>query len=207
MHAAANAAGGWTRRRRNWSRRPSRSARTATAASPRMLVAPSAPAPPNRASGRGHCGMPPPPDDEQLRTMPAEPSTPTTTRDCAVWLSVGPPRRRPTGTVAAGCRHDPPAVDRRQGRRSPPTLPTSPVPHPTTGPCGPLGTTFRRPIPSGGGAHSRRTMTIATALGAEPIGAPHRPTGACRRGSTALGGRSSTWPSSAKNSPRSAPRR
>src|SRR3954468_9198778 len=59
----------------------------------------------------------------------------------------------------------PPAVGLRQGRRSPRTLPTSPVPHPTTGPRGPLGTTFRRPIPSGGGAHSRRTMTIATALG------------------------------------------
>src|SRR3954469_11295144 len=103
--------------------------RTATAASPRTLVAPSAPAPPDRAPGRGHCGMPPPPDDEQLRTSPSEPSAPTTTRDCAVWLSIGPSDRRPTGTVAAGSRNDPPAVDRRQGRRarSPPAAETIPL--------------------------------------------------------------------------------
>src|SRR3954467_990581 len=105
-----------------------------------MLVEPSAPAPPNRAPGRGHCGMPPPPDDEQLRTSPAEPCTPTTNRDCAVWLSVGPPRRRVPPRGGRGARSPPPAdtippaVDLRQGRRSPRTLPTSPVPHPTTRP-------------------------------------------------------------------------
>jgi hypothetical protein len=57
-------------------------------------------------------------------------------------------------------------------------------------------------------AHSHRTMTITTALGERNRRrAPHRPTGGLPPRLTALGGRSSTWPSPSKNSPQSAPRR